>query len=282
MKYRRYRILGMLIAALLFSGSAIAVMEPVGGKADNRIREVKYDRNNVVRIIGYIGFTTQIFLGRDEKIIRVTLGNPKAWEATPVIGEAATFLIKPIVEPNLVANSNLIVQTDQRLYTFELTLGENEGQTEKQSAKGMMFQVRFCYEECESKSLRSVAAPPPPAEREVQIAPTREINRNYMGQGDNALAPEVWDDGVFTYMRFSAQQGPPAVYFIDTTGEESIPGRHTEKDRTMVYHGVWKQLRLRYSDKIVFCVFKTDPIKAVTPQQTGALPAGAVKERRTP
>jgi type IV secretion system protein VirB9 len=280
MKYRRDRILAMLFAALLFAGSAMAVTEPVGGRADNRIRDVKYDANNVVRIIGYLGFTTQVFLGRDEKIIRVTLGNTEAWEAKPVIGEAATFLIKPIVKPNQVASSNLIVQTDMRLYTFELVLGENEGQTDKQSAKGMMFQVRFCYEDCDAKQLRTTAAQPQPAEREVLQPTAREINRNYIGQGDKALAPEGWDDGVFTYMRFSAQQGPPAVYFIDPTGEESIPGRHTEKDRTMVYHGVWKQLRLRYSDKIIFCVFKVDQIRAVPPQQTGVAPVTPGKERR--
>ncbi len=279
MKYQRHRAVWPLLFALFF-GSAHAVQEPAPGKADNRIREVRYDANNVVRIVGYLGFNTQVFLGRDEKILRISLGNTKAWRAEPLAGEGASFLISPISELDTAASSNLIVQTDLRLYTFELSLGANQGRVESPNAAGMMFQVRFCYDDCQQRPVRAAlveSTAPVPAP-----APVRELSWRYNGQGDIALRDHirVWDDGVFTYMQFSAQLGPPAVYFIDQNDEETVPGRHVLADRTVVYHGVYKQWRLRYDEKRVLCVFKVDPIKPVTPQQTGILPGA--KERRSP
>ncbi|RUT73369.1 conjugal transfer protein TrbG, partial [Mesorhizobium sp. M7A.T.Ca.US.000.02.1.1] len=54
-----------LIAAALamgVAGSVKAEVLPVGGAADQRVKTVNYDGNNVVRIVGHYGFVTHIQL----------------------------------------------------------------------------------------------------------------------------------------------------------------------------------------------------------------------------
>jgi type IV secretion system protein VirB9 len=284
MKYPLHT-LWVLIVALLFSGGVHAVQKPSPGVADSRVREVRYDPKNVVSIVGYVGITTQVFLNEDEKILRLgPPGNKEAWEVHERVGDVATFTVRPIPERGEVASTNLLVQTSERFYMFELVLGKNEGQAKKPVAPDMMFAVFFRYDDTANGApglLRKAAGAIP----EAPVSGPQIIHA-YKGRGKSALAPfAIYDDGRFTYMRFTAQQGAPAVYYLDVNGEPGIPNRHVVRDqvtghRIAVYHGVWSKLRVHYSETTFYCLERVDPIRSLPPQPTGVPLHGGDKARR--
>jgi type IV secretion system protein VirB9 len=243
----------LVIFYALFAYPALAVDVPKPGKTDSRIRYVTYNKDDVVQLNGFIGHTITVFLGKGEEIISEPIfGNPNAWSLKVIEQESVpnAFIIKPINQKGQKANSSLQVQTNRHVYMFSLTLGGNEGIAAGPNANGMMYQVRFLYEDQNGQR------------KTPQAEVTQSRNMNYSAMGAEGDFPyEIWDDDRSTYLRFYQQQSSPAFFAVDATGSESMVATHTQSDGTTVLHGVWKQLRLRFSDKRVVCIFKDDPIK---------------------
>ena len=247
MMYRLHKaICAPILLCLAVSLPVRAVDIPKPGNLDSRIRYTTYDEDNVVQIIAYIGHATTVYFGKDEEIVGEPIfGNPDAWFSKVTEDNALTF--KPTVQKGESANTNLRVLTNHHTYMFSLTLGGNNGIAETSTTKDMMYEVRFRY--------NKETSPPAAA---VQSQP-RNINYSALGKRDD-FPYEIWDDNTSTYVRFYQQQDNPSFFAVDNAGSESIINSHINPDGTIVLHGLWRQIRLRFSDKRVVCIFKDDPI----------------------
>ncbi len=267
----------MCVLLLALCGThTYAADEPKPGKYDSRIRTVTYNEQDVVRIISYIGFSTTIFFEKGEEVAQMDLGDGKArdymilgnTEAWSTVWYENTLTIKPKVQRGEKANTSMLVRTNRRLYTFSLELGEKAGEIDSTIARGMMFKVYFAYK----KDDATLTKPP---------TPTR--NYRYSAVGSPTDFPyEMWDDTLKTYMRFYQQQSLPSVFEVDPATDKDISmiEKHVEGGGTLVLHGVFRKVRLRYGNGSVVCIEKDDPLDRTVPPPSGTTVPGLVRERR--
>ena len=71
--------LSLMTATLFTSQAALAEVTPKSVIADSRIKQVPYQKNNVVPIEGQAFVNTQILFGEDEVILDVQGGDEAGW-----------------------------------------------------------------------------------------------------------------------------------------------------------------------------------------------------------
>lgn len=149
--------------------------------------------------------------------------------------------IKPKAEE---ANTNLIIVTDRRTYTFRLSLqGEQKNAT---------YQVAFRYPEVEAAKA---------AERRRDAALDAGFrgrhgayNLDYSMSGDRDIAPvNAWDNGVHTFFKFPGGRDMPAITMVGEDGKESIVNRttHGASNNTVMVHKVSARWMLRLGDRVL-------------------------------
>lgn len=234
-------------------------------RADERIRVVAYDPDAVTRLQGAYGYTLAVEFGVDEKIVVVSMGDSVAWQAVP---RENVLYLKPHEEK---AETNLLVQTTRRSYTFNLTafqpFGVNDGR--------LTYRVRFRYPQDEARQLEArTAATKEQAEREARTSvgmstamasglPPQSRGRlpsqwnfKYSFKGSRVAAPvQVLDDGEFTYLRFANHESVPAVFDVDTQKHETLVNFRREGE-WLVIEKVARQLVFRTAGNTeIACVF---------------------------
>ena len=240
----------VLIATLLASGGVThAEAIPQAGPSDKRIKVVNYNPRDVVLVVGRFGYATDIQLNDDEKITQVALGDSSAWSVSPV---GQHLFLKPRIED---ARTNMIVLTDKnRTYNFILRTASAKGKGVG-AGDDQFFTIDFRYP---TEQAKQVAATRDAEALKNKLAhPVRQIrNVEYFGCGDSAVTPDqAFDDGRFTYLRFSGNRKMPAVFSVDDAGGESIVNSHVEQDSpdTIVVHQLAKKLVFRLG-KAVGCL----------------------------
>ena len=175
-------------AITLAPHSAFASQTPVPGQKDGRVRNVDYDPDQVVTIVGSFRHAIEIQFGPGETITQGALGDTVSWQIAPV---GNILFLKP---RERAGGTNLIVVTNAngapRVYHFNLALGTAQ----------TMYGVRFHYprEERAQAALLAQTA-------ELQAAKAVETtvtsaaldhaviegkrNMNYTVQGDSSLQP---------------------------------------------------------------------------------------------
>jgi type IV secretion system protein VirB9 len=185
------------------------------------MKEVAYNRADVVRIVGHYGYSTDIQFSPDETTQDIALGDSLAWEVAPA---ANHLFVKPREND---AVTNMTVVTNKRVYQFSLDARDVTGRTSGNTSS-MYFQVRFTYpDEAAAASKAAFEARVAEAKRRQMESALRQLpaerNWNYFGCGAKQLRPsEVFDDGRFTFMRFPGAQEIPAIFMINADGTESI------------------------------------------------------------
>ncbi len=235
---------------------AAAVDVPKPGKADPRVKEVDYDPNQVVRVVGTFRTATQIILGPGEEIQHVALGDTVSWE---VAAETNILFIKPREKGT---PTNLIVTTrrgaELRNYTFEL--GIRSGAITANSPD-TYFQVRFRYPQDERTAAAQLLARQAGMIEKARTGLMLDHavvegprNLNYTIQGSSRLQPsEVSDNGQFTVLRFPANQELPSFFTVNPDGSESqVP--FDVRDEFVVIHTVAPKLVLRRGREVL-CIF---------------------------
>lgn len=202
----------VVAAVCLAPAFAGATQVPHAGAADARIKQVTYDPNNVVQIVGHYGYSTHIEFDGSETIKNVALGDSLAWEVAPVGNH---LFVKPR-EPN--ATTNMTVLTNKRVYNFMLSAHQEKNP----SSRNLYFQVAFTYpmEKAKAEAARraAVVAQEKGLRTKKLLANTARnpVNWNYVGCGSTLVTPNlVWDDGTYTYMQFSSNRSMPAVFVVD-------------------------------------------------------------------
>jgi len=249
--------------AILTPGVSSAASAPVGMAADNRVKNIVYNENDVISLKGYYGYQTTISFAPYEKIQNISIGDSVSWQVVP--NKAGNILfVKPIDE---LASTNMTVITDRRIYNFELTAGLAGGIRDS----GITFLLKFIYpsesvmdysgefsSSSSSTSFDSQRPYAPKSEiRETAISSVgapKDLNFEYSFKGEDELAPStVFDNGEFTYFKFRDMADLPAIFEVDRDRNESIVNYHLE-DGYMVLESVGRQFTLRHGEDEA-CVF---------------------------
>ena len=255
-----------LVLGLALGCAAQAESVPTKGRHDVRMKKVVYNRDDVVKVVGHYGYSTDIELAPGESVVDIAIGDSLAWEIAP---SANHLFVKPR-EENAV--TNMTVVTNKRVYQFALDAqrGTSPGD------RSMYFQVRFDFPEDREAEAK--------AQAQQRIADARArmvdsafaksslpVNWNYYACGTREIRPsEIFDDGRFTYMRFPGGQEIPAVFMINADGSESIVNGAMRDDRFVV-QVVAKQLVLRKGQSVACLQNRSyNPYGVATPTGTAS------------
>lgn len=221
---------------LLFTCQSVAVVTPKSSGLDPRVQEVFYQPNNVTIVKVKQGIATLIQL-EDDEIVEgnasgMGLGDPLAWNVS-VRGN--NIFLRPIAEQ---PDTNIALVTNKRTYSILLSSVEKSYPT---------FLIRFRY-------------PPKPVVPNVLTGNTKHersctdggvVNLVYQVKGSEILTPDaVWDDGVFTCIKWNNASDLPVVYRVLSDGKEQLVNYHMNKN-IMVLHEVASQFVMRLGSSVM-------------------------------
>lgn len=255
-----------LSLAVSFYPAVHAESVPSKGRYDARMKNVVYNRDDVIRVVGYYGYSTDIELAPGESVVDIAIGDSLAWEIAP---SANHLFVKPR-EENAV--TNMTVVTNKRVYQFALDARRSSAPGDR----SMYFQVRFDFPDdrlAEAKAQQQQRAELANA-RMIDSAfamSNLPLNWNYYACGAHEIRPsEVFDDGRFTYMRFPGGQEIPAVFMINADDSESIVNGSMRDDRFVV-QAVAKRLVLRKGQSVACLENRSyNPYGVATPSGTSS------------
>lgn len=261
------RVAHLVVACMAIQASFTTAASPSG---DPRLREVFYDPNAVVTVPVKRGVVTLVVLDADESITELAAGlggdcskPDAAWCVAAQPGGRHLF-VKPKL--NASAANNLAVVTDRRTHAlrfvvladsdtrppvFRLTL-----RAPAPARSPARPSASDASREAPLPALSPLVPFPPPqhlvAER-LQAKP-QVVNTQYtMAQGDGShdIVPALaFDDGRFTYLRFSGNREVPAVFHVLGDGSETLVNARMEDD-LLVIDRVSRRLMLRAGAAVV-------------------------------
>lgn len=250
------RIIFSLLLLVLAPLPALALDVPVQASADARIRLVNYNAEDVVGLYAKRGMATHVVFAEGEEILDIASGFGDGWEFQnrrnhlylKARSARATGETQGMIPPAPGKwDTNLLVTTNLRVYTFQLVL---VGQSDDRAA----YRVSFRYPADEA----AAAA----AQAEAELARSRlearpEIrNTSYtmqIGRRAKAIAPtSAYDDGTFTYLTFPNNREIPAVFLVgdDKDKTETLVNTHFSND-VLVIHRVAPEFVLRLGSQVV-------------------------------
>lgn len=219
----------LVVIAMAHGGDAAAEVLPQSFGGDSRIREVRYDADQVLKLEGVVGYHLHLELEEGESFVNLGAGDTAAVE---VGAEGRHLMLKPKQE---TVATNLTLLTNKRVYTIEYTARRGR------ELRPSVYVVRFRYP--------AVAVPEAP-EPEPPAVPR---NRDYWACGAAELRPvEAFDDGVQTHLRFAAQAEWPAIFVAGSDGSEGLVNFHVEGDVAII-HRIARRLVLRRGERVA-CV----------------------------
>lgn len=221
-------IIGVLVA--LWAAPALAAVAPLPSVGDPRMRVAKYVPEEVVELVGDLGYQMTIQFGDGERIENVSIGDAQGWQVTPN-RRADLLFLKPI---DKAAPTNMSVVTNQRRYAFELRV---RPAVPKGAERSIIYGLRFDY------------PPPPPAPPSADKAPVKTppqvANASYSYEGSSkALPMRVFDDGKATYFQFAEADDYPAIYALESDKTEAVVN-YTVRDGYVVVDQVARGFVLR-------------------------------------
>lgn len=224
------------LVASLHAVPAMALDHPKTSPFDHRIRYITYNPADVVQVDTVLGVATHIILEEGEEYITHAFGDSDAYAFAR---KGRHIFIKPQAE---LANTNLIVVTDRRSYKFRLVFRPDRA--------GAIYELAFRYPDSESRRSREATER---ASIEQAFAQARGgYNLKYTMAGDKDIAPiNAWDDGRFTYFKFTANTDLPAIYFVDAEGNESLAPRTMmgDSNNIIVVHKVNPKWMIRLGNR---------------------------------
>ncbi|WFE77207.1 TrbG/VirB9 family P-type conjugative transfer protein [Roseinatronobacter sp. S2] len=210
------------LGLLLLTGPLAAEITPRAGPHDARVRDAIYVDGQVYNLVLMLERVTTVELPHGEEIVSVVAGDTESFDFDAVPGGRA-FVIKP---KRSGARTNITVFTNRRTYYFVATASRNTA----------FYSVRFTVPADQAR------------ERHGRVSETRAFNTRYGGNAMTAITPEeVWDDGTFTYFRFSKSGELPTIFAI-SDGMERIANSHVQRDGTIRVSGTSPYWVLRLGD----------------------------------
>ena len=257
--------LGLLIAVMAFGVTAGAIEPPAG---DPRLREVNYDPRAVVTVPVKRGIVTLVVLDADEAITEVAAGLggdcSKAEAAWCVAAQSGGHHLFVKAKSSAGAPNTLAVVTDRRTHSFRfVVLAEGDAHSPIYRLTVKAPAVRPAQPTARALPIAapSMTVPevlPPLAARQIVAERMKTkpqvVNTNYTlaeGLGSQDIVPSlVFDDGRFTYLRFTGNRELPAVFHVQGDGSESLVNVRME-DELLVADRVSRRLMLRAGSAVV-------------------------------
>ena len=249
---------------------------PVQSPLDSNIQYSDYQADNVVEITAYIGMATHIVFDKDEKVELVRSGFSEGWEfeqsannlflkarsitstetVTDRSGQEVTHDL--VVPPTLKEwQTNLIVVTSKRNYSFILTLGGGE-KGRRQNTYRLSFE--YPTEKVAQDTVIAAKATEKAklAKAKIDTASQIEVkNWKYVqqvGKDSRNIAPyRAWDNGRFTFLSFKKNSEIPAIFMVSETGQETLVNINIDINHpdTVIIQRIAKQFVLRLDDSVV-------------------------------
>lgn len=258
-------LIAMLLTASAGLTPALAESLPRSVQADERIKTVPFQKDNIIYLAGMMGVSTMIVFNEDERIATVAMGDSIAWQAVPDQSKQYLF-IKPL-QPDAQTNMNVV--TSKRVYNFMLN-GAKPGNT-----KQAVIKLRFAYpDDIVDGKLLALAKQNAamPNVHEALANPGRlNYDYGYKGAVDNRPT-SMFDDGKKTFFQFSGEV--PSFFAVKSDNLESLVNFRREGDYIVV-DMVSRQWTLR-NGQVVTCVFnlrkdlKVEQRVTRGPQMSGA------------
>lgn len=243
-----------LVLCLALPASALALETPRSSGLDHRVRQVNYNAANVIQLDAVIGVATHSVLEPGERYVYHVFGDSQAYAFTYKDNH---LFFKPTAED---ANTNLIVVTDRRDYSFRLTYSDNR-------ESPALYKLVVRYPEAEARR-QSQAVRKAAIERSLQSVGAPLNWQAYTRSGDASIAPvHAWDDGRQTWLQFAPEADIPTVYRVTPDGQEVITNYHMADDRTMVLHRTSALWHLRLGRHVLAIhneAYGTTPVPAHT------------------
>lgn len=281
----------VLVLSLLVSAPTVALERPRRAALDSHIQTVRYHEGDVVQINSYPGIATQVVLAPDEKVLNMASGFTKGWD---IFQRENHIFIKPrsvkqgeaLLEPKAGQwNTNLVVTTTRRLYTFVLQL-QPPAKDPFTPPASVAYRVVFRYPGDEAAAARRKAAI---ARANGQLtARAAPRNWNYSMQvapESDAIAPAMaYDDGRFTYLRFPGNREMPAVFVVAADKTESLVNSHIDPEQPdiLVVHRVAPELALRLGNQAVGVFNDAYDAEGLPPVDGTTVPGVARRRRSAP
>ena len=243
-----------LLLLAVFAVPAVALETPKPSTYDERVKSVNYNADDVVRIVAHFGFQTHVEFDENETVKYVALGDPAAWEIAPKDSLHNHLFIKPVAER---ATTNLTVVTARsgrfRSYQFLLTAHWPRIANPAKAA-GMYFNIKFRYPE-DARRAQLARNSVDQARRTLHDdVSQRPRNWNYSVCGSDSVMPdEGYDDGTFTYFRWSANRDVPAIFHVNEDGSEQLVNPHVDENDWHVVDRVSRRFVLRKGSAVA-CV----------------------------
>ena len=256
-----------IACVLVVAGAGLCAVAAATEPIDPRLREVAYDPLRVVTVPVRRGVVTLVVLDADESIMEVAAGlggdclkAESTWCVAAQPGGHHLF-IKPKSSAN--AANTLAVVTDHRTHSFRFVVLADEDPATPVYRLVVKAPARPApavrHPQPMLSSLAALAAMPPAtpphqlvAER-LQARP-QVVNSQYsfaQGDGSQDIVPSlVFDDGRFTYLRFSGNREVPAVFHVLGDGSETLVNARMEED-LLVVDRVSRRLMLRAGSAVV-------------------------------
>jgi type IV secretion system protein VirB9 len=232
-----------ILAFALTANLAHSESAPRAGTLDPRVREVTYQRDNVVAVDASYGVSTMIILADDEKLETLALGDSVAWKVEPNRRGNIIF-IKPVDKD---AFSNLNVVTNKRLYSFILRSAFRD-------PKRQIFKIRFRYPDDDLDQRLLSQAKTRAALPNMKGFDRNNANTSYGFKGSSRIKPTLaFDDGVKTWIEFPPQTETPAIFLVDKEKNESLVNFRREGN-FIVLDKVNFQWTLRHGEEVT-CLF---------------------------
>ena len=230
--------------------SVYALQAPKALESDKHIQQVSYQENNVVPIYGQTFINTQVLFNKSEQITDIQIGDLDAWTLDHKLN---MLFIKPTV---LGSHTNLTILTDQHTYYFELTSPDKKEET----VSSTPYSIQFVYPK--DKRVHG-AKEAEPSVFEMALAHPEQFNWAYTQSGNkNALPIQAFDDGKFTYFKFSSHQSLPSIFAVhDPKGEEAVVNVR-RKGEWIIVQETAPQFTLRLDSHRAASVFNETLIQA--------------------
>ncbi|TXH72256.1 MAG: type IV secretion system protein VirB9 [Lysobacteraceae bacterium] len=242
--------------AFLLSVASLTLAAPAFAQA---IVEYEFEPDRVYEVRTGLGITTQIELSPSENILHYSTGFSSGWELNR---RDNVFYLKP---KNVDVDTNMVVRTATNSYLFELKVVATDWTSLEQAKRaGVNYKISFVYPSTMSFAPKDDIAAEGKKPRDSEIQTSIDKDRLYYFDyafstrtKNKWLVPvNVYDDGQFTYIRFTdVNRFPtgdfPAVFGREREGGEDFLVNTTVENNTIVVHGIYPFLVIRHGKNVV-------------------------------
>jgi type IV secretion system protein VirB9 len=207
----------------------MAEVSPIPGLSDSRIRSTAYSADEVYRLIGFVGYQTDLEFEAGESFVGLGAGDI---EGISFVAQDNHLFLKPKAAK---VGTNLTILTSRRAYHIDYAASSHP----PDATEAVTYVLRFTY--------------PPVARNEADVTTkslehaeaARPHNIDYWFCGSPSLQPvAASDDGVHTRLRFAARAEQPAIFILNEDGTESLLNFSMDEGDVIV-HRLARRLILR-------------------------------------